>query len=401
MELNLEELLNNLSNLDLEYILNHNGSKISGLKKEKINRIIDEYGSYNDNYYSLVNSFDYEIINKTIEFLKLEHSKEINNVTKRKILFKYFRNINEDGLDKKLGTINNELVSIFKKESSVLSNKTRITYDSFLSLNIFEIEAHLNDLKHKYKINRYLDSRFHSNSIKQSIKAFIEDNKENNDFFKNYDLPLLYYFYDLSRNNDYNRKSDIDNLTRFFLKEDIRERLSYQDIKKHKSGGTRCLSYAQGSLKKLEKLLMIETTEKSLSLTLFGILIISNISYKTENNISYSKLLGAELSFSFYFDNLRDIKNNINMVFDFLDDEVFASIKNYIDLYLDIFYQFSTTNMFNDNNISNKFESKIISELEIFQKHLKKDINYLELSNFIIKQLKLNQLEFESSNEEK
>lgn len=401
MELNLEELLDNLSNLDLEYILNHNGSKISGLKKEKINRIINEYGSYKDNYNSLVNSFDYEIIDKTIKYLNLEHSKDFNCITKRKILLNYFRNISEDGLDKKLETINNDLVSIFKKESSVLSKKTRITYDTFLSLNIFEIEALLNDLKHKYKINRYLDSRFHSNSIRNSMNNFIKHKKVNNDFFKNYDLPLLYYFYDLSRNNDYNRKSDIDNLTRFFLKEDIRERLSYQDIKKHKSGGTRCLSYAQGSLKKLEKLLMIETTEKSLSLTLFGILIISNISYKTENNINYSQLLGAELSLSFYFENLLEIKNNINMVFDFLDDEVFASIKNYIDMYLDIFYQFSTTNMFNDNNISSEFEGKIIAKLDVLHKQLKKDTNYLELSNLMVKQLKLNQLEFDSSNEEK
>jgi hypothetical protein len=146
---------------------------------------------------------------------------------------------------------------------------------------------------------------------------------------------------------------------------------------------------------------MIETTKTSLSLTLFGILVINNISYKNENNINYSQLLGAELSLSFYFENLLEIKNNINMVFDFLDDEVFASIKNYIDMYLDIFYQFSTTNMFNDNNISNKFESKIIAKLDVFQKQLKKDTNYLELSNFIVKQLKLNQLEFDSSNEEK
>lgn len=401
MELNLEELLDNLTNLDLEYILNHNESKISGLKKEKINRIINEYGSYNDNYNSLVNSFDYEMIDKTIKYLNLEHSKDFNCITKRKILLNYFRNISEDGLDKKLEAINNELVSIFKKESSVLSKKTRITYDTFLSLNIFKIESLLNDLKHKYKINRYLDSRFHSNSIRNSMNIFIKHNKENNGFFKNYDLPLLYYFYDLSRKNDYNRKSDIDNLTRFFLKDDIRERLSYQDIKIHKSGGTRCLSYAQGSLKKLENLLMIETTKTSLSLTLFGILVINNISYKNENNINYSQLLGAELSLSFYFENLLEIKNNINMVFDFLDDEVFASIKNYIDMYLDIFYQFSTTNMFNDNNISNKFESKIIAKLDVFQKQLKKDTNYLELSNFIVKQLKLNQLEFDSSNEEK
>ena len=401
MELNLEELLDNLTNLDLEYILNHNESKISGLKKEKINRIINEYGSYNDNYNSLVNSFDYEMIDKTIKYLNLEHSKDFNCITKRKILLNYFRNISEDGLDKKLEAINNELVSIFKKESSVLSKKTRITYDTFLSLNIFKIESLLNDLKHKYKINRHLDSRFHSNSIRNSMNIFIKHNKENNGFFKNYDLPLLYYFYDLSRKNDYNRKSDIDNLTRFFLKDDIRERLSYQDIKIHKSGGTRCLSYAQGSLKKLENLLMIETTKTSLSLTLFGILVINNISYKNENNINYSQLLGAELSLSFYFENSLEIKNNINMVFDFLDDEVFASIKNYIDMYLDIFYQFSTTNMFNDNNISNKFESKIIAKLDVFQKQLKKDTNYLELSNFIVKQLKLNQLEFDSSNEEK
>lgn len=401
MELNLEELLDNLTNPDLEYILNHNGFKISGLKKEKINNIINHYGYYEDNYNTLVNSFDKEIIDKTIDYLKIENTKDINCITKRKILLNYFRNISEDGLDKKLETINKELVSIFNIESNKLDKTVKLTYNSYLSLNIFEIEALFNDLKHRHKINRYLDSRFHSNSIRSSMINFIKHKKVNNDFFKNYDLPLLYYFYDLSRNNDYNRKSDIDNLTRFFLKEDIRERLSYKDIKIHKSGGTRCLSYAQGSLKKLENLLMIETTKTSLSLTLFGILVINNISYKNENNISYSDLFSVEMPYMFYFENLKEIQHNINMIFDFLDDEVFLGIKKYIDIYLDIFHQFSKTNMFNENNISNKFETKILTKLEELKKQLIDDTIYLELSDLIVKQLKLNQLEFDNSNEEK
>lgn len=138
-----------------------------------------------------------------------------------------------------------------------------------------------------------------------------------------------------------------------------------------------------------------------MSLTLFGILVISNISYKTENNINYTYLLGVELTYMFYFENLSEIKHNINMIFDFLDDEVFVCIKKYIDIYLDIFYQFSKTNMFNENNISSKYEVKILTKLEELKKQLEKDTDYLELSDLIVKQLKLNQLEFENSNEEK
>lgn len=401
MELNLEELLDNLTNPDLEYILKHNGFKISGLKKEKINNIINHYGYFEDNYSTLVNSFDKEIIDKTINYLKIEHSKDFNCVTKRKILLNYFRNISEDGLEKKLETINNELVSIFNIESHKLDKKVKLTYNSYLSLNIFEIESLLNDLKHSHKINRYLDSRFHSNSIRKSIANIVNHKKVNNDFIKNYELPLLYYFYDLSKNNQYSRKSNIDNLTSFFLRDDIRERLNYQDIKKHKTGGTRCLSYAQSSLNKLEKLLLVKTTETSLSLTLFGILIISNISYKTDNNFDYKLLFGVELPYKFYFENLSEVRHNINKFFDFLNEEISESIMKYLNIYLDIFSQFSKTNMFNENNISSEFEGKIISKLEILHKQLKKDTIYLELYDLIVKQLKLNQLEFDNSNEEK
>ncbi len=144
----------------------------------------------------------------------------------------------------------------------------------------------------------------------------------------------------------------------FFDTEEVAEQLYYPDLKVHKTGNTRCISYFISTIHKLNKLHLVHLKEKSYRMSLFGLYIITVVheEYLKGMDLGNKYNYAFEKNHIFYefaknardYDNTlvflntlkRDIPENYESLINSYIREYFGIASSLIDVKLNDEYEF-------------------------------------------------------------
>lgn len=139
-------------------------------------------------------------------------------------------------------------LEVFFETAQSQTIKTLFDKESFLlNKSLFEFEKYIYDLKLKYKVNQFLDIRILSQSILNSFER-------NSTYFRTDDYVLTFLIYLCSIKN--HSAEERHEIIRDFI-ELVKEKLTYLDIKIHKTGATRCYANVEFALDDLRKLCLV------------------------------------------------------------------------------------------------------------------------------------------------
>lgn len=376
--MHLENLLNalrNVTNLDLDDTLERLGESRAGNKTNKIERIGGIVAVIQGDIFHY---FNLEALHK-INSYELQSSYE-NILELRKALADYYF-LNEEILD----------LRKFISNLSIDIDRAKLTTECRISKELYLFENQLNTLKEETKINLYLDNTIVSESILKSI----EKKSKHNEYHRegDYFFPILQFLFECKKMNK-SFKEQIELTKQFFQLPEVAEQLSYSDIKIHNSGSTRCFSYFNANLHKLEELMMVRIIKREkrkssvVEITLFGLWVIDfiNKELRIENRYSMRNNWLVYERFNQML-NSKNVASFIDDVGIVVPEELSNILRSYLSEYFSIIKEFIKINQIETDGITVsriKYDSKKMKEAFIeLLRTIEKDKSYTELMHRI------------------